>query len=88
MPLVVGGDHDDEFKTSCRSTAVDMSIDSYRGLDCASRQVMQAWAARQKPGVTPFTPVTDANAGFGRLDSTIPRAQREAGRIPAHAGTG
>ena len=34
-----------------------MSIDSYRFLDFASRQVMKAWAARQKPGVIPFTPL-------------------------------
>ena len=32
-----------------------MAIDSYRFLDYASRQVMKAWAARQKPGVIPFT---------------------------------
>jgi len=35
-----------------------MSIDSYRFLDFASRQVMKAWAARQKPGVIPFTPLS------------------------------
>jgi D-proline reductase (dithiol) PrdB len=35
-----------------------MSIDSYRFLDFASRQVMKAWAARQEPGVIPFTPLT------------------------------
>jgi D-proline reductase (dithiol) PrdB len=35
-----------------------MSIDSYRFLDFASRQVMKAWAARQKPRVIPFTPLT------------------------------
>ena len=58
MHIVVGGDHDDEFTTSCSSTAVDMSIDSYRFLDFASRQLMKAWAARQKPGVIPFTPMT------------------------------
>lgn len=34
-----------------------MSIDSYRFLDFATRQVMKAWAARQKPGVIPFTPL-------------------------------
>jgi hypothetical protein len=34
-----------------------MSIDSYRFLDFASRQVMKAWAARQKPEVIPFTPM-------------------------------
>ena len=34
-----------------------MGIDSYRFLDFASRQVMKAWAARQRPGVIPFTPV-------------------------------
>jgi D-proline reductase (dithiol) PrdB len=32
-----------------------MSIDSYRFLDFASRQVMRAWAARQDAGVIPFT---------------------------------
>ena len=31
-----------------------MSIDSYRFLDFATRQVMKAWAARQQPGVIPF----------------------------------
>jgi D-proline reductase (dithiol) PrdB len=31
-----------------------MSIDSYRFLDFASRQVMKAWAARERPGVIPF----------------------------------
>jgi D-proline reductase (dithiol) PrdB len=35
-----------------------MSIDSYRFLDFASRQVMKAWAARQEGGVIPFTPLT------------------------------
>jgi D-proline reductase (dithiol) PrdB len=34
-----------------------MSIDSYRFLDFATRQVMKAWAARQEPGVVPFTPL-------------------------------
>ena len=34
-----------------------MSIDSYRFLDFASRQVMKAWAARETPGVIPFTPL-------------------------------
>jgi len=32
-----------------------MPIDSYRFLDFASRQIMKAWAARQEPGVVPFT---------------------------------
>jgi D-proline reductase (dithiol) PrdB len=32
-------------------------IDSYRFLDFASRQIMKAWAARQEPGVIPFTPL-------------------------------
>jgi D-proline reductase (dithiol) PrdB len=35
-----------------------VSLDSYRFLDFASRQVMKAWAAREKPGVIPFTPLT------------------------------
>ena len=34
-----------------------MSIDSYRFLDFAARQVMKAWAAREQPGVVPFTPL-------------------------------
>jgi D-proline reductase (dithiol) PrdB len=34
-----------------------MSIDSYRFLDFATRQVMKAWAARQERGVIPFTPI-------------------------------
>ena len=34
-----------------------MAIDSYRFLDFGSRQVMKAWAARQEPGVIPFTPM-------------------------------
>ena len=34
-----------------------MTIDSYRFLDFASRQVLKAWAARQEPGVIPFTPL-------------------------------
>jgi D-proline reductase (dithiol) PrdB len=32
-----------------------MAIDSYRYVDFATRKVMQAWAARQEPGVIPFT---------------------------------
>ncbi len=35
-----------------------MSIDSYRFLDFATRQVMKAWAARQEQGIIPFTPLT------------------------------
>jgi D-proline reductase (dithiol) PrdB len=35
-----------------------MTIDSYRFLDFATRQVMKAWAARQEQGVIPFTPLT------------------------------
>lgn len=34
-----------------------MSIDSYRFLDFASRQVMKAWAARQEQGTIPFAPL-------------------------------
>jgi D-proline reductase (dithiol) PrdB len=34
-----------------------MPIDSYRFLDFATRQMMKAWAARQEPGVIPFTPL-------------------------------
>jgi D-proline reductase (dithiol) PrdB len=55
-----------------------MAIDSYRFLDFASRQVMKAWAARQEPGVIPFTalskPLSDctvaliSTAGVARND--------------------
>lgn len=34
-----------------------MAIDSYRYVDFATRQIMKAWAARQEPGVIPFTPL-------------------------------
>lgn len=34
-----------------------MAIDSYRFLDFATRQLMKAWAAREDPGVIPFTPL-------------------------------
>jgi hypothetical protein len=43
---------------TARRAQLDMSIDSYRFLDFASRQVMKAWAARQKPEVIPFTPMS------------------------------
>ena len=35
-----------------------MPIDSYKYVDFATRKIMQAWAARQEPGVIPFTPLT------------------------------
>ena len=34
-----------------------MSIDSYRFLDFATRQIMKAWASRQAQGVIPLTPL-------------------------------
>lgn len=34
-----------------------MAIDSYRFVDFATRQIMKAWAAREEPGVIPFTPL-------------------------------
>jgi D-proline reductase (dithiol) PrdB len=34
-----------------------MSIDSYRFLDFAARQVMKAWASRQRADTIPFTPL-------------------------------
>jgi len=34
-----------------------MAIDSYRFVDFATRRIMKAWAARQEPGVIPFTPM-------------------------------
>jgi len=55
-----------------------MGIDSYRFLDFASRQVMKAWAARERPGIIPFTtlkkPLADctvalvSTAGVARND--------------------
>jgi len=44
-----------------------MSIDSYRFLDFASRQVMKAWAGRQDRGVIPFTPLAKPLRECGRL---------------------
>lgn len=35
-----------------------MSINSYRFLDFATRQVMKAWASRQEQGLIPFTPLS------------------------------
>jgi D-proline reductase (dithiol) PrdB len=35
-----------------------VSIDSYRFLDFATRQVMKAWASRERADVIPFTPLT------------------------------
>ena len=32
-----------------------MTIDSYKYVDFATRQIMKAWAGRQEPGVIPFT---------------------------------
>jgi D-proline reductase (dithiol) PrdB len=34
-----------------------VSIDSYRFLDFASRQVMKAWASRERAGAMPFAPL-------------------------------
>ena len=36
-----------------------MTIDSYRFLDFATRQVMKAWAARQEVGRIPFSPLAN-----------------------------
>ena len=64
-----------------------MSIDSYRFLDFASRQVMKAWAARQERGVIPFTPLAKplsestialvSTAGIARTDDRPFDQQRE-----------
>lgn len=35
-----------------------MPIDSYRFLDFASRQIMKAWASRERAGAIPFTPLS------------------------------
>jgi D-proline reductase (dithiol) PrdB len=55
-----------------------MPIDSYKYVDFATRKIMQAWAARQEPGVIPFTrlakPLSDctvalvSTAGIARND--------------------
>jgi len=55
-----------------------MAIDSYRFVDFATRKIMQAWAARQEPGVIPFTrlrkPLREctvalvSTAGIARID--------------------
>ena len=68
-----------------------MSIDSYRFLDFASRQVMKAWAARQEPDVIPFTPMTKplaectvalvSTAGIARNDD-VPFDQARERRDP------
>ena len=34
-----------------------MTIDSYKYVDFATRQIMKAWAGRQEPGEIPFTPL-------------------------------
>ena len=64
-----------------------MSIDSYRFLDFASRQVMKAWAARQERGPIPFTPLAKplgectialvSTAGIARNDDRPFDQQRE-----------
>jgi hypothetical protein len=68
-----------------------MSIDSYRFLDFAARQVVKAWAARQRPGMIPFTPLTKAlgectvalvsTAGVARTDD-LPFDQEHERRNP------
>lgn len=55
-----------------------MAIDSYRFVDFATRQIMKAWAAREEPGVIPFTPLAKplrectvaliSTAGIARTD--------------------
>lgn len=64
-----------------------MSIDSYRFLDFATRQIMKAWAARQEPGVIPFTALTKplgdctialvSTAGLARIDDRPFDQERE-----------
>jgi D-proline reductase (dithiol) PrdB len=64
-----------------------MSIDSYRFLDFASRQVMKAWAARQTFDVIPFTPLAKplgectialvSTAGVARMDDKPFDQERE-----------
>lgn len=55
-----------------------MPIDSYQYLDFITRQVMKAWAARERPTSIPFTPLAKplrdctvallSSAGVARLD--------------------
>jgi D-proline reductase (dithiol) PrdB len=64
-----------------------MSIDSYRFLDFATRQVMKAWAARQIPDAIPFTPLAKplrectvalvSTAGVARTDDQPFDQERE-----------
>jgi hypothetical protein len=64
-----------------------MTIDSYRFLDFATRQVMKAWAARQEPGLIPFTrlvkPLREctialvSTAGIARIDDMPFDQERE-----------
>ena len=55
-----------------------MSIDSYRFLDFASRQVMKAWAAREHATVIPFTPtVKPLHESTVSLVSTAGVARRD-----------
>jgi D-proline reductase (dithiol) PrdB len=64
-----------------------VSIDSYRFLDFASRQLMKAWASRQTPEAIPFTPMTKplaactvalvSTAGVARNDDVPFDQQRE-----------
>jgi D-proline reductase (dithiol) PrdB len=64
-----------------------MSIDSYRFLDFATRQVMKAWAARREQGVIPFVPLSKplhectialvSTAGIARHDDEPFDQQRE-----------
>jgi hypothetical protein len=53
-----------------RTRGTRMSIDSYRLLDFASRQIMTAWAARAEPGVVPFTrlakPLRECTVGLAQ----------------------
>ena len=49
-----------------------MTIDSYRFHDFASRQVMKAWAAREEPGVIPFTPLAKPLDAMSTRDGRVP----------------
>ena len=64
-----------------------MTIDSYRFLDFASRQVMKAWAGRCEQGIIPFTPLAKplrgctvaliSTAGIARKDDQPFDQERE-----------
>jgi hypothetical protein len=62
-----------------------MSIGSYRFLDFASRQVMKAWAARQEPGIIPFTPLAKPLRELSMRDLPMPALGPDDVLVRVHA---